>query len=173
MRGDIMNIFATSACPLTSAAHLDMKRVVKMILESFQLMSNAMWIHREKGFYKPTHMKHPCSTWTAASRENFEWLLNHALGLLAAYSDRYNKVHKCEEHLKTCLVYKESGAFPLEKRTPHVNCTTFKHIDDVHLAYRLQMIEKWKADKRAPSMPGTLTLNEVLRDWEMYESSAV
>jgi hypothetical protein len=40
-----MNIFVTSLCPRISAQVLDNKRVVKMVLETAQLLSAAIFIN--------------------------------------------------------------------------------------------------------------------------------
>ena len=64
-----MNIFVTSNCPKLSAQALDNKRVVKMVLETAQLLSTAIFINSTityDNLYKPTHVKHPCTIWTTA-----------------------------------------------------------------------------------------------------------
>lgn len=63
-----MNIFVTDISPIVSAQALDDKRVVKMILESAQLLSSAIFINSQSIYndiYKPTHLKHPCTIWTS------------------------------------------------------------------------------------------------------------
>ena len=140
-----MNIFASFSCPKKSARFLDPKRANKMIVESFQLMSNGMWLNGSDGFYKKTHLNHPCSIWTAESRGNFAWLFEHTIELLTLYEQRYPpKIHKCTEHLETVQGYLWNGLFKGEDRTPFVNCTLFKGIEDVHRAYRFHLNEKWK-----------------------------
>lgn len=67
------------------------KHVVKMILESAQIMSTVA-----NGPYKPTHVNHPCVVWARANRTNYNWLAMHALALCEEYTLRYGKVHKCE-----------------------------------------------------------------------------
>jgi len=160
-----MNIFATDPVPEIAANHLDLKRVIKMILESFQLMSNVMWANGGTGFYKISHKNHPCSHWAGASRENFRWLLQHAVELMAVYSAHYSKVHKCNEHTATCIAHMLAGTFPHEARTPHVNCTEFKHLPDVHKAYRFQMLKKWQADKLAPRWAHHVNSLSLVTEW--------
>ena len=64
-----MNIFVLHQDPQTAAEmHCD-KHVVKMILESVQMLSTICG----EG-YKPTHQNHPCTKWARASRQNFIWL---------------------------------------------------------------------------------------------------
>lgn len=60
------DIFVTDHCPRISAQALDNKRVVKMILETAQLLSTAIFINTNMAYdniYKPTHLKHPCTIW--------------------------------------------------------------------------------------------------------------
>lgn len=85
-----MNIFAVDRNPVIAAQMLCDKHVVKMILESAQIMSTI-----NGGPYKPTHANHPCVIW-AQKRTNYEWLAKHALALCQEYTVRYNKVHKCQ-----------------------------------------------------------------------------
>jgi hypothetical protein len=139
-----MNIFVTSQCPAESARHLDNKRVIKMILESAQMLSTAI-----DGPYKPTHVNHPCTIWARKTRSNYMWLLEHMVHLCIEYTRRYGKVHACERFISLFAsnAYKViSGGL-----TPFANCTTYKHVDDVHLAYQLFMNDKWDNDKRKPS----------------------
>ncbi|MGF1688023.1 pyrimidine dimer DNA glycosylase/endonuclease V [Photobacterium japonica] len=86
-----MNIFILDDDIQTCAqAHCD-QHVVKMILESVQLLCTAL---NKKGFetpYKSTHPKHPCVLWVEASYDNFLWLRDLALALNDEYKYRYNK----------------------------------------------------------------------------------
>lgn len=85
-----MNIFAVDRNPVIAAQMLCDKHVVKMILESAQIMSTI-----NGGPYKPTHANHPCVIW-AQKRTNYEWLAKHALALCQEYTARYSKIHKCQ-----------------------------------------------------------------------------
>ncbi|WP_297476680.1 pyrimidine dimer DNA glycosylase/endonuclease V [uncultured Photobacterium sp.] len=70
--------------------HCD-QHVVKMILESVQLLCTAL---NKKGFatpYKSTHMNHPCVLWVEKSYDNFLWLKALTLALNKEYKYRYNK----------------------------------------------------------------------------------
>lgn len=93
-----MNIFALDTDPaLAAQAHCD-RHVVKMILESAQLLSTALARHapdqharlQAAGLaYRVTHAGHPCTLWTAQTRSNFLWLCDLADGLLAEHAVRY------------------------------------------------------------------------------------
>ncbi len=70
--------------------HCD-QHVVKMILESVQMLCTAL---NKKGFttpYKSTHIKHPCVLWVEESFENFTWLQNLAIALNTEYRFRFER----------------------------------------------------------------------------------
>jgi len=90
-----MNIFVTNPDPVLSAEALDLKRVIKMITESYQLMSTALHLNGLTPFYKPTHAGHPCTKWVAESATNYQWLLMHVDALCSIYTARYQKTHLC------------------------------------------------------------------------------
>ena len=91
-----MNIFATDLDPRRSAEFLCNRHVVKMVLETAQLLSGALRMHGvdDDRLYRLTHKNHPCSIWTRTDRTNFMWLVEHGLALSAEYSRRYRKTHK-------------------------------------------------------------------------------
>lgn len=94
-----MNIFVLDYDPATCARfHCD-KHVVKMILESAQLLSTACSIRGiwDSSFmYKPTHTRHPCTLWAGASDSNFAWLRSLGLSLCVEYTRRYRRRHKTQ-----------------------------------------------------------------------------
>jgi len=97
-----MNIFFLDLNPATCAKmHLD-KHVVKMILESVQLLSSAHHIHPVENYsppYKLTHKNHPSSIWVRESVENYLWLVELTIELCKEYTYRYGKKHKCELYI--------------------------------------------------------------------------
>ena len=91
--------------PTQSAKVLCDVHVVKMLLESVQLLCNAWHFSKSVNtwqfpLYKATHTKHVCSRWICSDVENYKWLLNHALALSEEYTKRYNKIHKSDKILK-------------------------------------------------------------------------
>lgn len=105
-----MNIFFLHIDPeKCSVMHVD-RHVVKMILESVQLLCSAHYLTESKYIppYKLTHKNHPCAIWTRESIDNYNWLVSLTEELCKEYTYRYNKVHKCErdglvENLKNNL----------------------------------------------------------------------
>lgn len=147
-----MNIFTTFSNPLKSAEILDDKRVIKMILESAQMLSTAMILDGEKGPYKVTHKNHPCSIWVREKINHFMWLTEHMDALCNEYECRYYKLHKCEQYLKYFYNYCNKKECYNDYECPlyFPNCTPFKEIEDTHLAYKYCLLDKWKNDKRIP-----------------------
>ena len=110
-----MNIFYLDHSPVVSAQAMTDKHVVKMILESAQLLSTA---HRvldgqtmttlskngrrltryshptlDNVLYKSTHINHPSGVWLRESKANYLWLFEHFIALCNEYTSRYNKIH--------------------------------------------------------------------------------
>ncbi len=145
-----MNIFATAEDPRVCAQNLDDKRVVKMVLETAQILSTAVWLHRqEKVAYRPTHQHHPCVRWAAASRENYRWTFKLFRCLAAEYTYRFGKTHKSwSEHHMTLLMCVND--IPEGEQTPFERCGPDAEADNTCMAYRDYLVDKWAADKRAP-----------------------
>lgn len=107
-----MNIFVVDECPVISAAALPDKHVVKMPLETCQMVSVifSKWYYNwgtipkkdgtpystEKGAFR----NHPCTVWAAKSHENLAWLIRHGFALCNEYRHRYGKDHACVKGLE-------------------------------------------------------------------------
>lgn len=88
-----MNIFVLSEDPVQAAQWQCDKHVVKMILESAQMLSSAVVRHGGECIYKPTHKHHPCTIWAGDTKDNWYWLHNHFIALGNEYTERYGKQH--------------------------------------------------------------------------------
>ena len=86
-----MNIFVLDTDPAIAAAYHCDQHVVKMILESAQMLCTALHIHGVATPYKPTHMKHPCTIWAAETHSNWLWLRQLAHHLNIEFKKRYQK----------------------------------------------------------------------------------
>lgn len=153
-----MNIFATSPDPVRSARSLDDQRLIKMILESCQILATALDMHglRRDGMCYPSHPHHPCIRWAAEYRDNWLWLWEHAIALDTERQRRYahDRPHK------TLSIMLDLKAHRLGRRLPsgtstHANCAAnkfygldFRHITDVHLAYRKYLAARWLLQSR-------------------------
>jgi hypothetical protein len=115
-----MNIFILNRDPQIAAQEMCDKHVVKMILESAQMLSTCHRVidgkperrsslsgkrqtsyyklddWREQHMYRAVHTNHPCNVWLRESVSNYLWLYQHFLALLAEYNLRYGKQHSCE-----------------------------------------------------------------------------
>lgn len=116
-----MNIFYLSSDPKFCAQYHVDKHVVKMILETCQLLSTAhrildgtesvqlsstnrkqkVWtlLDRESDqlLYKATHVNHPSAVWVRQSYENYVWLAKLLVELSDEYTYRFGKIHKCTQ----------------------------------------------------------------------------
>ncbi len=70
--------------------------VVKMPLETAQILCAALHAHGLPAPYRPTHLRHPCVIWAAESRRHWRWLRRFGLALGREYTHRFGKVHACE-----------------------------------------------------------------------------
>ena len=123
-----MNIFYLDTDPHKAAKMHHDKHVVKMILETAQLLSTAHRVldgeqytelsknnrrikrwklkseTQENILYKATHINHPSNVWARASKDNYIWLYEMFIALCKEYTHRYGKVHatqtKLEKYLK-------------------------------------------------------------------------
>jgi len=114
-----LNIFFIDRSPEVAAQQMVDKHVVKMVLETAQLLSMA---HRvldgrkvtminngrkrtsyvidhpitEKVFCAASgsHVNHPCAIWVRESIHNYDWLAKHFFALAKEYTYRYGKIHK-------------------------------------------------------------------------------
>ena len=91
-----MNIFYLSEDPNEAAKYMYNKHVVKMILESAQLLCTAHIISDGETAdvpYKATHKNHPSAIWARESVSNYIWLYDHMIALGNEYTRRYGKKH--------------------------------------------------------------------------------
>lgn len=102
-----MNLFVLDPVPSVAAkAHCN-KHVVKMIVETAQVLSTVLHLKgvTMEGLYKPTHRAHPCTLWAAESWSNFRWAVKLGLALCAEYTTRYQKRHKTQDLLEALEVW--------------------------------------------------------------------
>jgi hypothetical protein len=119
-----MNIFRLDNDPVVAAQLQCDKHVVKMIVESAQMLSTvhrmldgnltnrlsangrktSYWMHSQDDIlYRAVHHNHPSTVWTRESKANYEWHYAHFIGLCQEYEYRYNKTHATYQKLHTAL----------------------------------------------------------------------
>jgi hypothetical protein len=131
-----MNIFVVDNDPKEAARMLCDKHVVKMILESAQMLCST-FPEKHQAPYKATYINHPCTKWTRSARENFYWLVDHAHELCEEYSKRYGKRHKSEKVIDWCWLKSNYITFPSYHQTEFVTAMPDKYkVDDPVLSYR-------------------------------------
>ena len=69
-----MNIFVLDRRPGVAAVYHNDSHVVKMILESAQLLCGVHHMTGGTAPYRLTHKNHPCSIWARQSLSNYRWL---------------------------------------------------------------------------------------------------
>ena len=126
-----MNIFVTDPSAVKSAKVLPDKHIVKMPLETCQMLAivaSEEWGHAfgklpkldgtpyktEKGAFR----NHPCTVW---AQDNYTWLILHGLALCAEYTHRYGKVHSCQhtlEHAKMIFPPSNGEVTPFARAMP-------------------------------------------------------
>lgn len=153
-----MNIFILDSDPKVSAQNLCDKHVVKMLLESAQMLCVPFHLQTiEIPLYKLTHSNHPCNVWIRQSRENYEWLLEHAIELGSEYTYRFDKIHKSSAVVTWCLNKFSMLDFPFIKQTDFVQAMPeiYKSNDAV-TAYRSyykgekSRFAKWNRKRQPP-----------------------
>lgn len=105
-----MNIFYLHRDPVKAAVVQYNKHVVKMILESAQMLCTAHHCYGSEEQklnvpYRQAHLNHPSTIWARRSKSTYMWLYDHMIALGKEYTKRYGKEHltisKCREFLST------------------------------------------------------------------------
>lgn len=156
-----MNIFVVDEDPKVAARSLCDKHVVKMILESAQLMSTAHRVLNATApyidsLYRASHVNHPSSIWARSGLDNYNWLYDHFQEMCLEYTRRYGKVHatdaKMSKLLKQAPENIPKGMTPFAQAMP----VEYKNPEDAVQAYRLYYIKDkakiatWKIKEHQP-----------------------
>jgi len=101
-----MNIFVLDLEPKKCAEYHVNCHVIKMILETSQILCGVHWVTESKCEipYKLSHKNHPCSIWARECYENYVWLCDLGMELCKEYTFRYGKRHKSQDVIEWCLV---------------------------------------------------------------------
>ena len=117
-----MNIFFLDQDPGVAARSLCDKHVVKMALETAQMLCTAVNENGGTSAYKSAYKNHPSTVWARKSNRTFGWLCRHGLSICAEYTKRYGKVHKCEAVIRDCYnqinLLPDAGGFPAPQCMP-------------------------------------------------------
>ena len=96
-----MNIFYLHKDPVIAAKVQYNKHVVKMILESAQMLCTAHHMLGDRDVdgdfvnvpYKKAHVNHPSTIWVRENSLHYDWLYEHMMALGDEYTRRYGKTH--------------------------------------------------------------------------------
>ena len=154
-----MNIFVLDEDPARCARFHGDRHVVKMILESAQMLCTVLWESGLEAPYKPTHHRHPCTLWAGDSLDNWLWLRRLALALNREYRYRYRKG---SDHMSARVVMGLSKP-PLARTgmTPHAQAMPeiYRVQGDAVAAYRRYYVAEkaamatWTRRRRPPWFP--------------------
>ena len=157
MSFSVVNIFYVDSHPYNAAISLCDKHVVKMILESAQLLCTAHHMCPNSGIpdeevvsehtgavevfpytsvlYRPAFVNHPSCVWTRSSIQNYQWLVHHATSLCGEYTHRYGKTHKTWKLIEQLWYWHPD--IPDSGFSPPPQCMPDEHKhDDTVQAYR-------------------------------------
>ena len=150
-----MNIFVLNKNPIKSAQQMVDKHVVKMPVESLQMISTCLHLRGFNAPYRMSFAYHPCTIWAREASGNYEWLYQHFLALSFEYTYRYGKQHasyvklhkalaKCPDNITQGKMTKLAQAMPDE----------YKHPDPI-VAYRTYVVNekhyaKWEKGRDKP-----------------------
>ena len=137
-----MNLFILNDDPILAAQQQCDKHVVKMIIESAQMLSTThrmvdgkmerrpskggsmlqYFYHgdkeKEMTLYKACHFNHPCTIWTRENTANYNWHYKHFIALCDEYTHRYGKTHATDIKLRQALKTPPNNMIRSNKRTP-------------------------------------------------------
>ncbi len=85
-----MNIFILDYDIKKCAEYHADQHVVKMILESTQMLCTVLHENGMEAPYKSTHRHHPCTIWAGTSLANWQWLRSLAENLNQEFKFRFN-----------------------------------------------------------------------------------
>ena len=135
-----MNIFYLDKDPKLAAIYQYNKHVVKMILESAQMLCTAHHCYgsaeqKANVPYKQAHLNHPSTIWARQSKSTYMWLYEHMMALGTEYYVRYGKTHltitKCKEFLATPPKHIQGDEW---SQPPQAMPDEYKHEDSI-IAY--------------------------------------
>ena len=125
-----MNIFVLNENPELAARDYCNKHLPKMIVECYQMLGSAVIRHGATPDMMPLTKKgtplrggyhnHPATRWVGDSNSNYWWTLRHAFELCKEYTNKYNKVHFCENGLY--VLWKLMNLIPEGDLTPFALC---------------------------------------------------
>jgi len=156
-----MNIFYFYDCPVLSAQAQPDKMLVKMPLETAQMLCTA---HRELdgddyadevGLYKRAYWNHPCTVWARECLGNYKWLYDHFIALGNEYKYRYGR-----EHASIIKLSK-----PLQREPSNITDWNLT-VGDVPVEH--PVVRTWNMTPPAQAMPDEYKNNDPIKAYRDY-----
>ena len=99
-----MNIYVLDKDPRLAAQYHNDRHVVKMILETCQLLATVHhlidgcsdWHDPRLVPMHPTNLRHPCVLWAASGPREYEWAAQLLAALISEHTARYGRAHSYE-----------------------------------------------------------------------------
>jgi len=141
-----MNVFVCDVDPVIAAQSLADKHVVKMVVETAQMLSAACELSgiTFEGQYRLTHRHHPCVQALLEQNTYVRWTVLHGLALCSEYTRRYDRRHKSQNIIETAaslLPWDTTADFDFEQ-FPRAVFDEFKGLNVVE-AYRRHLAHKY------------------------------
>ena len=174
-----MNIFALSYCPVESAQWQHDKHVVKMLLETSQILSTCALLVPEwlevcdrssltHKLYKPSYVNHPCTKWARETLGNFRWLIIHGHALWREYDFRYGGMHKSYDQVIRPLrdIAFTDFDYGSKKMTPFATAmpdtykipgNAIKSYRNYYVAEKIMSSSSWTGRDRVSGLPSWLS----------------
>jgi hypothetical protein len=164
-----MNIFVLSEDPFLAASQVCDKHVVKMPLETAQMLSTIhrvldghetirlskngrrikTWVHPtlEHMLYRSTMVNHPCTIWGRENVANYWWLVDHGIALCNEYTRRYGRTHASQTIIDWCQQNAPQGILDAIRTTPFAQAMPdyCKVPNDAVSAYRQYYLKEKEA----------------------------
>lgn len=151
-----MQIFACALDPVEAASYIEWQiQWKKLLLEATQILYDVhhrlqySLVHAPNGGYRKYNPNNRFVVWAATSRENYDWLVAHALALCARFRTEHASTgaprdHACLKHIQwlqnSSIEFPQRGLTPFatafdENELPRVAVYT-NSVLDVCLTYR-------------------------------------
>jgi len=141
-----MNIFYLHKDPAEAAKLQYNKHVVKMILESAQMLCTT---HHALGNghnapYKKAHLNHPSTIWVRENALHYDWLWNHMVALGREYTKRYGKHHLSIQKMIDYEMWSYPYNIPHKsfEQPPQCMPDQYKHDSAIHAYWQYYIAEK-------------------------------
>lgn len=134
-----MNLFVLDHNPDLAVQYHNDKHIVKMVIETAQLLSTAHHVldgTPHINCYRSTHKNHPSAIWVRESNNNYNWAYYFFTKQCDEYTHRYGKVHLTDTKMRDQLVHLPRNIPVGPKTTPPACMPDEYKVDDIVESYR-------------------------------------